>query len=355
MNAPMPMSKIAIRSADLRDPQECARIDAYVHDADGGTPFHLPHWLTAIERGCGQRAHMLIAERGGLITGVLPLTEMHSPIVGRALTSSGFAVAGGILSETAAATEALADAGWALAERLSCPEVELRGGSLPQNWQTREGLYANFSKALEKDAETQLESIKRRHRAEVRKSLKNGLTFETGTSDHDRDRHYRIYATSVRNLGTPVFPRSLFEEVLDSFGDDADIAVVSHEGEAVSSVLTLYFNGRAMVYWGGGTFAARALRSNEFLYYSMMNHARDRGCHTFDFGRSKIGTGPYHWKKNWGFSSEPLTYAGKTADGAEPRDMNPNSPKYRMQVALWRRLPLPVANRLGPWIARGLG
>jgi FemAB-related protein (PEP-CTERM system-associated) len=355
VNAPMPIQQTSVRSVNLSDPAECARIDAFVHHAEGATPFHLPRWLKAVEIGCGQRAHMLVAEQEGGISGILPLTEMHSPLFGRALTSSGFAVAGGILSETSGATEELADAGWALAQRLSCPEIELRGGELPRGWQIREGVYANFSKKLEPDPESQLKSIKRRHRAEIRKGLANDLTFEVGRSEHDRERHYRLYATSVRNLGTPVFPRALFDAVLDGFGEDADIAVVSHGGKAVSSVLTLYFNGHAMVYWGGGTFAARALRSNEFLYYSVMNHARDRGCHTFDFGRSKVGTGPYSWKKNWGFEPEPLVYAGKTANGAEPRDINPNSPKYRLQVALWSKLPLPIANRLGPWIAKGLG
>lgn len=355
MNALTPLRQIEVRSADLNDRDECERIDAMVHAADGGTPFHLPRWISAVETGCGQRAHMLIAEHDGVLAGVLPLNEVHSPLFGRALVSSGFAVGGGILSNTDAATEALAKASWALAERLSCPEVELRGGALPKNWQQRDGLYANFAKPLEEDAESQLLAIKRRHRAEVRKSLDNDLFFEVGNSDRHRETHYRLYATSVRNLGTPVFPQSLFTAVLDAFGDDADIATVSHEGEAVSSVLTLYFNKRAMVYWGGGTFAARALRANEFLYYSMMNHARDRGCESFDFGRSKVGTGPYNWKKNWGFAPEPLTYAGRTADGTAPRELNPNSPKYRLQVALWRRLPLIVANRMGPWIAKGLG
>lgn len=355
MNALMPFEKTTVRAADLADSTECTRIDDFVYQANGSTPFHLPRWLKAIETGCGQRAHMLVAEQGGGISGILPLTEMHSPLFGRALTSSGFAVTGGILSEANGAAEALADAGWALAQRLSCPEVELRGGVLPRNWNVREGVYANFSKQLEPDSESQLKSIKRRHRAEIRKGLANDLTFEVGGSEYDRERHYRLYATSVRNLGTPVFPRALFDAVLDAFGDNADIATVSHEGKPVSSVLTLYFNGRAMVYWGGGTFAARALRSNEFLYFSVMNHARERGCHTFDFGRSKVGTGPYSWKKNWGFEPEPLIYAGKTANGAEPRDINPNSPKYRLQVALWSKLPLPIANRLGPWIAKGLG
>ena len=355
MNARSDLQALAIRTADLDDSGETARIEAFVRAAPGGSPFHMPRWIKAIERGCGQRAHMLVAERGGALTGILPLSEVHSPLFGRAMVSSGFAVGGGILAASDVAAEALADAGWNLAQRASCPELELRGGPVPQGWTRREPLYANFSRTLEADYDGQLASIKRRQRAEVRKSLDNGLVARVGRGETDRAAHYRVYATSVRNLGTPVFPRSLFDAVLDGFGDDADIMTVSHDGEAVASVLTLYFNGHAMLYWGGGTYAARGLRANEFIHFSMMNHARERGCTVFDFGRSKIGTGPYHYKKNWGFEPVPIIYAGRTASGVEPREINPLSPKYRLQVALWRRLPLAFTDRVGPYIARGLG
>lgn len=355
MNAPTPLLGTQIRSADLRDPNECSRIEAFVRASDGATPFHLPQWVLAMEQGCGQTAHMLVAERGDAIVGVLPANVMHSPLVGRALVSSGFAVGGGILAEDPVIVSELADHAWSLAERLSCPEVELRGGPIPEGWDTRSGLYANFSRELAADAEADLLSIGRKHRAEIRKSFKNNLSYNVGNGPIERDQHYAIYATSVRNLGTPVFPRAMFDAVLDNFGDDADIMVVHHEGQPVSAVLTLYFEKRAMVYWGGGTLQARALRANDFLYISMMEHARQKGCTVFDFGRSKRHSGPYKWKKNWGFEPEPMVYAGRVADGLAPREMNPDSPKYRMQVALWKKLPLPIANRIGPWIAKGLG
>ncbi len=91
------------------------------------------------------------------------------------------------------------------------------------------------------------------------------------------------------------------------------------------------------------------------MYYSLMLHARKRGGRRFDFGRSKFGTGAFAFKKNWGFEPQPLAYAVRTADGQAPRQINPLNPKYRLQIALWQRLPLAVANRIGPWIARGLG
>ena len=110
-----------------------------------------------------------------------------------------------------------------------------------------------------------------------------------------------------------------------------------------------------MPYWGGGKWDARRVRANDIMYYSLMNHARERGCRSFDFGRSKYGTGAFSFKKNWGFEPQPLSYATRTADGKEARDVNPLSPKYKAKIALWQRLPLLVANRIGPMIARGLG
>jgi hypothetical protein len=138
-------------------------------------------------------------------------------------------------------------------------------------------------------------------------------------------------------------------------GDDADILTIRHNGKPVASVLSLYFNGTVYPYWGGGTFSARALRANDLMYFALMRHARERGCTRFDFGRSKAGTGPAAFKKNWGFDPHPLAYAKRTADGAAPREINPTSPRYRLQVAAWKKLPLWLANRLGPPIARGLG
>ena len=356
MNAPILKAKASVRHADLADANECARIDAWVISQAGGLPFHRPQWLKAIEAGTGQAAHCLIAETGGEISAILPFHLVHSPLFGRALVSSGFAVGGGILSASTTATRLLAAAICEISERWSCPTVELRGGAMPGGkWIEKRDAHANFLKPLQADEEAELLAIPRKQRAEVRKGLENGLTIETGRAQRDLDWHYAIYAESVRNLGTPVFPKSLMASVIASFGEEADILTVLHDGRPVASVLSLYHNGTVMPYWGGGVWDARRLRANDIMYYALMNHARRRGCTHFDFGRSKTGSGAYSFKKNWGFEPDPMAYAVHTADGQEPRDVNPNSPKYKAQIALWQKLPLPIANRIGPWIAKGLG
>jgi FemAB-related protein (PEP-CTERM system-associated) len=367
MNAPMRhdrtgvRTKLQIRTANFREPDEVLRLEAWVKAEPNGSPFHRPAWQMAVQEATGHEAVCLIAEdKAGEIVGMLPVHIIHSPLFGRALVSSGFAVGGGILSSNANATRRLVAAAWDIAERRSCPSLELRGGALPfgrdaGSWTIKRDAHANFTRALSPDSEAELLAIPRKQRAEVRKGLDNGLTIETGRSARDLDWHYDIYAESVRNLGTPVFPKSLMASVAKHFGEDADILTVLSDGKPVASVLSLYHNGVVMPYWGGGIWEARRLRANDIMYYALMNHARKRGCTHFDFGRSKVGSGAYSFKKNWGFEPEPMAYAIRTADGSEPRDVNPNSPKYRMQIALWQKLPIAIANRIGPMIANGLG
>ncbi len=332
-------------------------IDAYVRAHRDATPFHLSGWSRAVARGCGQANHYLIAQHGAAIVGVLPLTAVHSPLFGRALVSSGFAVGGGVIANDEGVAKALIDEAVAMAQRLTCPTLELRGGMMAvgAGWHHDETTYLGFVRDLAADDEAELLAIPRKQRAEVRRALGFELTVATGRAEEDRAAHYAVYSESVRNLGTPVFPRALFDAVLDDFGDEADILTVSHGGIPIASVLSLYWRGVVMPYWGGGTAAARQWRANDLMYYALMNHARGKGCTQFDFGRSKAGTGPAAFKHNWGFEGAPLAYAKFAAGGEAPRDINPLNPKYRMQVALWQKLPLSLANRIGPMIARGLG
>lgn len=358
MNAPVSILRDVLRLANLDQPEERARIEAFVKRHPQGTPFHRPVWLDAVAQGAGCRALALLLERCGEIAAYLPLSEIHSPVFGRLLASSGFGVGGGVLASEGVDGNAIFAAAEELAERRSCPTVELRGGLLPEGrdgWTLRTDSHCGFVMPLAGDDDAQLGIIPRKQRAEVRKGMANVLTVDTGTGESDRCAHYAVYAESVRNLGTPVFPRALFDAVLDGFGDDADILTVRHEGKPVASVLSLYHSGAVMPYWGGGTRQARTLRANDRMYYELMLHARRRGCTHFDFGRSKSGSGAYHFKRNWGFEPRPLAYAGWTAPGAEKRNADPTSASHALQIAIWRRLPLPLANRLGPAIARGLG
>jgi FemAB-related protein (PEP-CTERM system-associated) len=351
MNAPAAFGPLAVHRAEPDD----SRLDRFVRAQPHASFLHLPKWTAAVERGTGQRGHYLVAEQKGAVRGVLPLTEIRSPLFGNALVSAGFGTDGGILADDKRAAEALAAAAWELAGRLGCKSAELRGGPVPEGWQASTGTYVGFARELPAREAELLAAIPKRQRAQVRRALAGELECTSGADRRHRDAHYRVYAESVRNLGTPVFPRALFEATLDAFGDEARIDIAWKEGRPLAALLSFTLNGCVCPYWGGGTSEARQWHANDLVQYEVMRRALEAGCTRADFGRSKIGTGPWTRKRIWGFEETPLTYAVRTADGAAPRAVNPLDPKYRLKIAAWRKLPLWAANRLGPLIARGLG
>ncbi len=319
----------------------------------GGTFFHLVGWKRVIERAFRHPTHYLIAERGGIIAGVLPLTHVKSLLFGSSLISNAFAVRGGPIATDEESLRALEGEAVRLMEVLAVPILELRDFSASRsNWPSKPGLYATFRRELDPIVERNLKAIPRKQRAMVRKGMRHELRSEI---DDGIDRLYRIYAESVRNLGTPVFAKSYFRILKDEFSTSSDIVTISSGGKAVASVLNFYFRDEVLPFYGGGTAAARQLAANDFMYWEVMRRACERGYRIFDFGRSKVGTGSYAFKCNWGFQPSPLAYQFRLAPGRPMPDLNPLNPKLAVFIAAWKHLPLMVATRLGPLIVRGIG
>jgi len=329
------------------------RWDAFVHVCPAATFCHRAGWARVIERAFGHRTHFAYTERDGAITGVLPLTEIRSRLFGHSLVSNAFAVYGGPAAADDESHAALVEFATDLLERTQANHLEFRSinASCP-GWLVKDGLYVTFRREISADHDKNLTAIPRKQRAVVRKGIANELAVRVGQDSHTL---HRVYAESVRNLGTPVFARRYFALLCEEFGDDAEILVVEDKGEPIAAVLSFYFRDEVLPYYGGGTPAARNRAGNDVMYWEVMRRAVDRGCRSFDFGRSKIDTGAYHFKKNWGFTPTPLNYEFKLRVGDTIPDVNPLNPKYRLLIETWKRLPLPISNFIGPLIVRNLG
>ena len=342
-------------SLHLMGAHDEARWDAFVHACPDATFFHRAGWQRVIEQSFGQQTWFYYVEQDGQIQGVLPLCEIRSRLFGHALGAMQFCVYGGVAALTDAARVLLDDAADKLARQLNVGHLEYRNlvAAHPGNphWQTKD-LYVTFRKTISAIDDENMNAIPRKQRAMVRKGIKAGLVGEV---DDHVDRLFAAYASSVHRLGTPVFPKKYFALLKEVFGPDCEIRTIVHQGATVASVLSFYWRNEVVPYYGGGMPRARDVAGNDFMYWNLMQAAAARGCTLFDFGRSKLGTGAYDFKKNWGFTAQPLPYEYRLYGSSELPDNNPLNPKYQLFIKLWKKMPLALANVLGPHIVRNLG
>ena len=220
------------------------------------------------------------------------------------------------------------------------------------DWTGQSDLYAGFEAPLHTSEENGLKAIPRRQRAVVRKALERKLSLSVAPN---AEAFFPLYAPTMRNHGTPALPARYFKEVAAVFGADCEFLTVSADGRPVASVLSYFHNGRVLPYYTGSHPDARQLGANDLMYWAVMRRAVDRGCTVFDFGRSKVNTGPYSFKRNWGFEPRAIAHQYRLLRGDALPQLNPTNPRYAAFIKLWRRLPLPVATAVSPLLSRSLG
>lgn len=344
---------LQIEHLDSSQSAQVQRWDAFVLAHPQGTFFHRAGWQAIIQKVFKHPTYFLFAHLNGVIQGVLPLGHVKSRLFGNALTSLPFAVYGGVVALSDDAAQALEAEAMRLAQALGVDHLELRHiERRHDDWPTQD-LYVTFRKEILQTEDENMLAIPRKQRAMVRKGIKNGLT---ACVDANVDRFFALYADNVHRHGTPAMPKRYFEALRDTFGPDCEVLTVStSEGKPVSSVLSFYFRDEVLPYYAGDDEAARDLAGNDFKYWELMRLACARGLKVFDYGRSKQGTGPYAFKKNWGFEPTPLHYEYRLYKRDSIPQNNPSNAKYKLLIEAWRRMPIGLANWLGPFIVRNLG
>jgi FemAB-related protein (PEP-CTERM system-associated) len=340
--------QISVSAAD-----NAAEWNEFVCASDAATGYHLWEWRHVFEHAFRHRCHYLIARDQAGVAGVLPLVEVRSWIFGRALSSLPYVNYGGVLARTEEARTALLDEAGRLADSRSSSYVLLR-----HRRQTFPELPARTHKVtmlleLQSDADKMWNALDRKVRNQIRKAQKSDLTVVDGGEDL-LDDFYGVFARNMRDLGTPVYGRTLFSSILSNFPRDARVHLVRLNGRTIAGAFSYAFGTTIEVPSASSLREHRALCPNHLLYWSIITRAIAEGRRIFDFGRSTPDDGTYQFKEQWGAAPEQLWWEYRMLRNATVPSDDRHDSKYRSRIEAWKRLPLGVATLIGPRIARAV-
>ena len=332
--------------ADARD------WDDFVAAQPGGRGCHEWPWRRVFERALKQKPVYLIARTGGTVEGVLPLVLIDGWIAGRALISLPFLNYGGVLASSVAARDALLASASQLAESRRCQYVELR--HVDREFPDQPCRQHKVSMILPlQQPEAMWESLDRKVRNQIRKARKSELVSECGGAEL-LDDFYDVFSRNMRDLGTPVYSRALFAEILAAFPHRASLHIVRLGSRAIAAGISFITRSTLEVPSASSLREHNPLCPNHLLYWSIIEHAIAQGCDTLDFGRSTPGQGPHKFKEQWGAKPLPLTWEYQLVGAAAVPNTGPSNPKFKYAIELWKHCPLWLANTLGPHITRAV-
>ena len=260
---------------------------------------------------------------------------------------------GGVLAVDAESNQALLQAAAKLAQSVEARYVELRQSEpLSTQWPVREKKLS-MRLSLPGDYESLLKSFPSKLRSQVRRAQKEGMTARIGGAELLED-FYQVFALCMRDLGTPVYDKKLFRIIVDAFPKDARICVVSLNGKPLASGFLYGYRDMLEIPWAASDKNFSRLAPNMLLYGAVLEHACQAGYKTFDFGRSSADSGTYRFKAQWGAKPHQLHWYYWTAAGQQIPELNPDNPKFKAAIAVWKRMPVPMTKLIGPPIVKYL-
>jgi FemAB-related protein (PEP-CTERM system-associated) len=313
--------------------------------------FHQTAWKRVMEKTYGYRPFYFYSERGGRITGIAPAFLVSSWVTGRILVSLPFAVYGGICADDTESEKALISHLEQLAIEQKVQHLELRdrGGDLLAGYHSN-SRHATFTIPLVADTEALYKTFPKDIRYMIRKGEKAGLVARRGFDQLDD--FYRLMTINLRRLGTPAFPKSLFENLICEYPKQVDLTVVYSNDKPVAGGMSFFFREWMQPYYVGSLDEAKGLAANNFLWWELIKLAALTGHKTFDFGRSKKESGNFDFKKKWNPAIESLNYQVRLVRRTEVPNFSPTNSKFEMATKLWKKLPLGLTRTLGPRVVR---
>jgi len=331
------------------------RWNSYVMRSSNSTCYHLTGWKDVIEASFRHKTYYLLAEDGANeILGILPLVHLKSILFGNFMVSLPYFNYGGICADNERISSQLLNEAVAIASEQDAAHIELR-----HTQETIKGLPSKKAKvcmslAIPDNPDDLWDSFPSKLRSQIRKPSKEGLYTKIGSVE-ELDGFYDVFAANMRDLGTPVYSKEFFRNMLRVFPASSWICTVyAKDGQPMASGFLVGFKDRLEIPWASSLRCFNHLSPNMLLYWNALKFACEMGYRSFDFGRSTPGTGTYRFKEQWGAKPVQLYWHYWLRNGRPVPELNPKNPKYQIAIKIWHRLPVSLTRLIGPVIVRSL-
>lgn len=326
----------------------------YVEKSNLSTFYHNIAWKDVIEKSFGHKTYYLLSENNhGVIVGISPLVYLNSLLFGSYIVSMPYFNYGGICADNDIIYDQLLKESIQIAVRKNVKHIEFRDTKHFNIKLPVKTSKVSMRLELPSSSEKLWKSFPCKLRSQIRRPQKEGMYVKVGRED-ELDSFYNVFSINMRDLGTPVYPKRFFRNILEYFSKTVWICTVYKAEEPVASGFLAGFKETLEIPWASSVGKYNRYSPNMILYWSSMEFACKNGYSVFDFGRSTPGEGTYNFKKQWGARPVQLYWHYWLKNGIPLPELNPKNPKYQTAIKIWKKLPVSLTKLIGPYIVKNL-
>jgi len=329
--------------------------NAYVMNAEEASCYHLIQWKDIIEKTFGHKTYYLLSEdHEGKLNGILPIVNLKSMLFGNYGVSLPFFNYGGVCADDANIIRDLLNEAAIVAHLHNMKHLELRHVQNSENGLPVKTSKVSMRLALPANPEILWKAFPSKLRSQIKRPTKEGMYCRLGRNE-ELESFYSIFSVNMRDLGTPVYPKTFFQNILLAFPATTWISTVyTNDNIPVASGFLLGFKGILEIPWASSLRDYNKYSPNTLLYWNALEFACNQDYKVFDFGRSTPGEGTYKFKEQWGAQPTQLYWHYWMRNGGPLPELNPHNPKYRLAIKLWQKLPVSLTKLIGPSIVKNL-
>lgn len=345
-------SEMEVRLYGQKDRDQWNR---YVMRSSNSTCYHLIGWKDVIEKTFGQNTFYLLAEDSEKrIVGILPLVQQKSLFFGNFMTSLPYFSYGGVCADSGKISNRLVEEAICIASKQGANHIEFRHTARMKCELPVKTSKVSMVMELPQEADELWNGFLSKLRNKIKRPLNEGMYSSVGRYD-ELDSFYSVFSRNMRDLGTPVYNKKFFKNILDAFPDNTHICTIyTKEETPVASGFLIGYKDRMEIPWGSSIRSYNKYKINMLLYWNALKFACNNGYRFFDFGRSTPEEGTYKFKEQWGSRPIQLYWHYWLRNGGPLPELNPKNPRYQMGIKIWQKIPLRLTKIIGPSIVKNL-
>ena len=343
----------SMQSADVDD------VRTYLQRHPKASIYHTLEWQQVLQQSYRYPCKCIICHDNNRLAGVLPLAQLRNFKGQKKIVGLPFSHFVEPLYDRPEILDALIGYSQTVAIQQKVAYLEIKSQFRSRPGWSRSSRYLISELDLRQDLAMIKKGLKSSVRRNIKKAAANNIVVRSCNHGDAIDRFYELMVETRQRQGSLPYSRRFFHNLFQYLAPAQRTLFLAYGGtKAIAGLIMLCHGKRAVYAYGASTSDRRLLqlRPNDLLFWRSIQKMQQERFGVYDFGITPTGhSSLLRFKSQWGTENRNLFYSYFLCKSKMVPHIDRQGAVAAMASNVFRKLPRPVLQVVGPILLRSLG